>query len=103
MTIKSDLNFVAQWWPIVTFNANGGDWELMEDRPTERYVPVPANSDHIDALRPPGQGKATPSLDGMTVKKIPPKNPLILKPKPSMVRQPFMHTGQKMPPSPSKS
>ena len=49
MTIKSDLNFVAQWWPIVTFNANGGDWELMEDRPTERYVPVPANSDHIDA------------------------------------------------------
>ena len=53
MTIKSDLNFVAQWWPIVTFNANGGDWELMEDRPTERYVPVPANSDHIDDLRPP--------------------------------------------------
>ena len=24
MTIKSDLNFVAQWWPIVTFDANGG-------------------------------------------------------------------------------
>lgn len=57
MPIKSDLNFVAQWWPIVTFNANGGDWELMEDRPTERYVPVPANSDHIDALRPPGKGR----------------------------------------------
>lgn len=55
MTIKSDLNFVAQWWPIVTFNANGGNWELMEDRPTERYVPVPANSDHIDALRPPAR------------------------------------------------
>lgn len=55
MPIKSDLNFVAQWWPIVTFNANGGDWELMEDRPTERYVPVPANSDHIDALRPPAR------------------------------------------------
>ena len=55
MTIKSDLKFVAQWWPIVTFNANGGDWELMEDRPTERYVPVPANSDHIDALRPPAR------------------------------------------------
>ena len=53
MTIKSDLNFVAQWWPIVTFNANGGDWELMEDRPTERYVPVPANKNHIDDLRPP--------------------------------------------------
>lgn len=55
MPIKSDLNFVAQWWPIVTFNANGGDWELMEGRPTERYVPVPANSDHIDALRPPAR------------------------------------------------
>ena len=55
MPIKSDLNFVAQWWPIVTFNANGGDWELSEGRPTERYVPVPANSDHIDALRPPAR------------------------------------------------
>lgn len=55
MTIKSDLNFVAQWWPIVTFNANGGDWELMEDRPTERYVPVPANSDQIDPLRSPAR------------------------------------------------
>lgn len=53
MPIKSDLNFVAQWWPIVTFDANGGDWELMEDRPTERYVPVPANKNHIDDLRPP--------------------------------------------------
>ena len=53
MTIKSDLNFVAQWWPIVTFNANGGDWELTEGKPTERYVPVPANKNHIDALRPP--------------------------------------------------
>lgn len=57
MTIKSDLNFVAQWWPIVTFNANGGDWELTEGKPKERYVPVPANSDHIDALRPPGKGR----------------------------------------------
>lgn len=55
MTIKSDLNFVAQWWPIVTFNANGGDWELTEGKPKERYVPVPANSDHIDALRPPAR------------------------------------------------
>lgn len=55
MPIKSDWNFVAQWWPIVTFNANGGDWELSEGRPTERYVPVPANSDHIDALRPPAR------------------------------------------------
>lgn len=55
MTIKSDLNFVAQWWPIVTFDANDGKWELEEGKPTERYVPVPANSDHIDALRPPAR------------------------------------------------
>ena len=55
MPIKSDLNFVAQWWPIVTFDANGGKWELEEGKPTERYVPVPANSDHIDALRPPAR------------------------------------------------
>lgn len=53
MPIKSDLNFVAQWWPIVTFDANGGKWELEEGKPTERYVPVPANKNHIDALRPP--------------------------------------------------
>lgn len=55
MTIKSDLNFVAQWWPIVTFDANGGDWELTEGKPKERYVPVPANSNRIDPLRPPAK------------------------------------------------
>ena len=55
MTIKSDLNFVAQWWPIVTFDANGGDWELEPDKPNKRYVPVPANKNHIDSLRPPAR------------------------------------------------
>ena len=54
MTVKDDLSFVAQWWPIVTFDANGGVWELSEGQPGIRYVPVPANTDdHIDALRPP--------------------------------------------------
>lgn len=54
MTVKRDWNFVAQWWPIVTFDANGGAWELSEGQPDIRYVPVPANADdHIDALRPP--------------------------------------------------
>lgn len=54
MTVKDDLSFVAQWWPIVTFDANGGVWELSEGRPRIRYVPVPANTDdHIDALSPP--------------------------------------------------
>lgn len=54
MTVKRDWNFVAQWWPIVTFDANGGVWELSKDHPDIRYVPVPANTNnHIDALRPP--------------------------------------------------
>lgn len=54
MTVKGDLNFAAQWWPIVTFDANGGAWELSEGHPEIRYVRVPANADdHIDALRPP--------------------------------------------------
>ena len=54
MTVKCDWNFVAQWWPIVTFDANGGVWELSEGQPGIRYVPVPANTNnHIDALRPP--------------------------------------------------
>lgn len=55
MTIKSDLNFVAQWWPIVTFDANGGKWVLEEGEPNKRYVPVPANSNRIDPLRPPAR------------------------------------------------
>ena len=53
--IKSDLNFVAQWWPIVTFDANDGKWELEPGKPTERYVPVPANKNHIDSLRSPAR------------------------------------------------
>lgn len=53
MTIKSDLNFVAQWWPIVTFDANDGKWEFMPDKPKIRYAPVPANKNRIDSLRPP--------------------------------------------------
>ena len=26
MPVRSNLTFVAQWWPIVTFDANGGAW-----------------------------------------------------------------------------
>lgn len=54
MTVKRDWEFVAQWWPIVTFDANGGEWKLSKDQPKIRCVRVPANAnDHIDALRPP--------------------------------------------------
>ena len=31
MPVRSDLIFVAQWWPIVTFDANGGAWSSGED------------------------------------------------------------------------
>lgn len=31
MPVRSDLTFVAQWWPVVTFDANGGAWSSGED------------------------------------------------------------------------
>lgn len=31
MPVRSNLTFVAQWWPIVTFDANGGAWSSGED------------------------------------------------------------------------
>ena len=37
MPVRSDLIFVAQWWPIVTFDANGGAWSSDE---TMHYVKI---------------------------------------------------------------
>lgn len=37
MPVRSDLIFVAQWWPIVTFDANGGAWSRDE---TMHYVKI---------------------------------------------------------------
>lgn len=37
MPVRSDLIFVAQWWPIVTFDANGGAWSSGE---TMHYVKI---------------------------------------------------------------
>ena len=37
MPVRSDLIFVAQWWPIVTFDANGGAWRSDE---TMHYVKI---------------------------------------------------------------
>ena len=31
MPVRSNLTFVAQWWPVVTFDANGGAWRSGED------------------------------------------------------------------------
>lgn len=37
MPIRSNLIFVSQWWPIVTFDANGGAWSSGE---TMHYVKI---------------------------------------------------------------
>lgn len=37
MPVRSNLTFVAQWWPIVTFDANGGAWSSGE---AMRYVKI---------------------------------------------------------------
>lgn len=37
MPVRSNLTFVAQWWPIVTFDANGGAWSSGE---TMHYVKI---------------------------------------------------------------
>ena len=37
MPVRSNLTFVAQWWPIVTFDANGGAWSRDE---TMHYVKI---------------------------------------------------------------
>ena len=37
MPVRSNLTFVAQWWPIVTFDANGGAWRRDE---TMHYVKI---------------------------------------------------------------
>lgn len=31
MPVRSNLTFVAQWWPVVTFDASGGAWSSGED------------------------------------------------------------------------
>ena len=37
MPVRSNLTFVAQWWPVVTFDANGGAWSSDE---TMHYVKI---------------------------------------------------------------
>lgn len=37
MPVRSDLTFVAQWWPVVTFDASGGAWSSGE---TMHYVKI---------------------------------------------------------------
>ena len=53
MPVRSNLTFVAQWWPIVTFDANGGAWSSGE---TIHYVKI---TDKVAA-------ESTPVRDGYT-------------------------------------
>lgn len=53
MPVRSNLIFVAQWWPIVTFDANGGAWSSGE---TMHYVKI---TDKVTA-------ESTPVRNGYT-------------------------------------
>ena len=55
VNFSADTTLYAQWTqnPVITFDANGGKWELEPGKPIKRYVPVPANSNRIDAPYPP--------------------------------------------------
>lgn len=50
MPVRSDLIFVAQWWPIVTFDANGGAWSSGE---TMQYVKIQTDTEKVAAASTP--------------------------------------------------
>ena len=56
MPVRSDLTFVAQWWPIVTFDANGGTWSSGEDM---HYVKIQTDTEKVAA-------ESTPVRNGYT-------------------------------------
>ena len=56
MPVRSDLIFVAQWWPVVTFDANGGAWSSGE---TMHYVKIQTDTEKVAA-------ESTPVRNGYT-------------------------------------
>lgn len=50
MPVRSNLTFVAQWWPIVTFDANGGAWSSGE---TMRYAKIQTDTEKVTAASTP--------------------------------------------------
>ena len=56
MPMRSDLTFVAQWWPIVTFDASGGAWSSGE---TMHYVKIQTDTEKVAA-------ESTPIRNGYT-------------------------------------
>lgn len=59
MPVRSNLTFVAQWWPIVTFDANGGAWSSGETIETMHYVKIQTDTDKVAA-------ESTPVRNGYT-------------------------------------
>ena len=53
MPVRSNLTFVAQWWPIVTFDANGGAWSSGETIETMHYVKIQKDTEKVAAESPP--------------------------------------------------
>ncbi len=50
MPVRSDLTFVAQWWPVVTFDANGGAWSSGEKT---QYVKIQTDTEKVTAASTP--------------------------------------------------
>lgn len=59
MPVRSDLTFVAQWWPVVTFDANGGAWSSGETIETMHYVKIQTDTEKVAA-------ESTPVRNGYT-------------------------------------
>ena len=56
MPVRSDLTFVAQWWPVVTFDANDGAWSSGE---AMRYAKIQTDTEKVAA-------ESTPVRNGYT-------------------------------------
>ena len=59
MPVRSNLTFVAQWWPVVTFDANGGAWSSGETIETMHYVKIQTDTEKVAA-------ESTPVRNGYT-------------------------------------
>lgn len=59
MPVRSNLTFVAQWWPVVTFDANGGAWRRDETIETMHYVKIQTDTEKVAA-------ESTPVRNGYT-------------------------------------
>ena len=50
MPVRSDLTFVAQWWPVVTFDASDGAWSSGE---AVRYAKIQTDTEKVAAASTP--------------------------------------------------